>query len=642
MSYHCSGIDIKVTAEPTIEAETYGGIEQTDTLTPLPSRKQYSVILNSVRQPSDLGLNPNNPNKKSGMHLGSRNILGGSKMSSLAHNKLFSAIEHAVGEDTCKYEEVTQEYLEERGLEPESVPEWSMYAYFLGLILCLGCSNAWNSALGWGYGPVFISALIAGIAYTCLVTILAEMMTIAFGPYVGYLIGTCEAWEYTLFGAQAVWQSGLVLANAFSVDFNFAPLFWLLTVGLVAACHFAGTKWLMGLIGITLTINISAMIILILPSLKTLDPWNNALFAAKGFTNPITGEAFNYTDPITGNDKTDLYTYMFPFGSVGIFQCIPTLMWTFLGIEAAPLCCEESVGFIKNSPRIALKAQITMWSLVLFTMIIVPMLSPGIGDPTFTSALDPLVKVFQGSYGIADNSVAYNALYCCLFLPNLILAIACYSYACSRQVYGLSHIGYYNKKLSITWQKTKVPIGAVIMTLSFFMLVAASGVVLLALLNGSLLYGMFAYVGTALAYIKLKIFMPHVKRPFDAGFYVGIFSALFLIGCCITAMTQMFATVTFRETLFVCLGKIMLQFSEFIFFRRHHMVQTPEEQFIHAELHAGGVDVAMSTGELADGSKYMVNANGRASASLRSLKKIGSKSGHQINVIKTVDESMEK
>ncbi|KAJ3124831.1 hypothetical protein HK100_011090 [Physocladia obscura] len=135
----------------------------------------------------------------------------------------------------------------------------------------------------------------------------------------------------------------------------------------------------------------------------------------------------------------------------------------------------------------------------------------------------------------------------------------------------------------------------------------ASGVVVLALLNGSLLYGMFAYVATALAYIKLRIFMPYVKRPFDAGYYVGITCALFLIGCCLTAMVQMFSTVAFRETLYVCLGKIALQFSEFVFYRRYHMVETPEEQFIHAELNMNAMDIAKSKGELADASKYSLS-----------------------------------
>ncbi|KAJ3006266.1 UNVERIFIED_CONTAM: hypothetical protein HDU68_004181 [Siphonaria sp. JEL0065] len=439
----------------------------------------------------------------------------------------------------------------------------------------------------------------------------------AFGPYVGYLVGTCEAWEYTLFGAQAVWQSGIVLATAFQVDLNYAPLFWLVTVGVVLTCHILGTKWIMRFITLCLIINISAMVILILPSLKTLDPWNNALYAAENLVNPVTGEPANFTDPVTGEKKYDLTSVMFPFGSIGIFQTIPTLMWSFLGIEAAPLCCEESVNFIKNSPRIVFKAQFTMWILVLITMIIVPMLSPG----DTNMALDPLIKVFQAAYGIEDYSVHYNILYCCLFLPNLWLALACYSYACSRQIYGLSHVGYYEKKLSIVWPKTKVPMGAVAMTLGFFMVVAlilqyeASGVVLLALLNGSLLYGMFAYVATAGAYIKLRISMPHIKRPFDAGYTLGMSSAVFLIGCCITAMVQMFSTEVFRETLLVCLGKVALQFSEFLFFRRHHMVQTPEEQFIHAELNANGLQEAKSNHELADAAKY-AGVGGRSMAKI--------------------------
>ncbi|KAJ3069123.1 hypothetical protein HDU98_007805 [Podochytrium sp. JEL0797] len=303
--------------------------------------------------------------------------LGVSMAGSVMRNKFVAAVERAVGEETCQYEVVTEVYLEKRGLAFQSVSEWNMYFYFLGLILCLGCSNAWNGALLWGYGPVVVSALIAGLAYTSLVVIMSEMMTMlpfsggmatfarsAFGPYIGYLVGTCEAWEYTLFGAQAVWQSGIVLATAAGVDLNFAPLFWIITVGVVAACHAAGTKWIMRFIALCLFINVSAMIILVLPSLPTSNVWNNALTSATFLSNPITSDPMNYIDPATGQNSTSFSTYLFPFGSNGVFQTIPTLMWTFLGIEAAPLCVEESVDFVKNAPRIALKAQATMWALV--------------------------------------------------------------------------------------------------------------------------------------------------------------------------------------------------------------------------------------------------------------------------------------
>ncbi|KAJ3069124.1 hypothetical protein HDU98_007806 [Podochytrium sp. JEL0797] len=156
-----------------------------------------------------------------------------------------------------------------------------------------------------------------------------------------------------------------------------------------------------------------------------------------------------------------------------------------------------------------------------------------------------------------------------------------------------------------------MPIGAVVQTLVLFMLVAlilqyeASGIVLVALLNGSLLYGMCAYIGTAAAYIKLKIVSPHIKRPFDAGYFLGITCAVFLICCCVTAMVQMFSTAVFRETLLVCVAKVGLQFLEFLLVRRHHMVETPEEQFIQDNLNEHGLMAALEEEEEADASAYL-------------------------------------
>ncbi|KAJ3069125.1 hypothetical protein HDU98_007807 [Podochytrium sp. JEL0797] len=589
-------------------------------LSPIPndlssqSRKPFSSIRKSRI------VSPAMPSSSRLESRSSRYGIGASMASSAAahsimQSKLVRIMERVAGEETCKYAEATDEYLEKRGLEPNSVSEWGMYCYFLGLMISLGLSLAWNGALIWGYGPVVVSTIIAGLAYFALVTILSEMMSMlpfsggmatfarsAFGPHVGFLVGTCEMWEYVFVGSQAVWQSGIVLATAFDANLVFAPFFWILTVGIVAASHVAGTKWVMRLIALGLVINLSAMIILIIPSLKNLNVWQNALLGSVNLANPITGALMDNTDAKTGMNSTSLGTYMFPFGSVGVFQTIPLQMWTFLGVEAAPLCCEEAVKFTVNGPRIALKAQATMFALAMITMIVVPMLAPG--------TLDPLIEVFVATYNIQPDSVAYNALYCCLFLPNLLFAMACFSFACSRQIYALSLIGYYPKRLSVVWEVTRVPIGAVAVTLVFFMTVAlilqyeASGVVLTALLNGSLLYGMFAYIGMAAAYIKLRIVSPHVKRPFDAGYFLGITCSLYLIACCLTSMIQMFATVAFRETLYFCLVKIGIQYLQFLVYQRFHMVETPEEQFIHVELNLNGLKEAESRNELADAGQF--------------------------------------
>ncbi|KAJ3006355.1 UNVERIFIED_CONTAM: hypothetical protein HDU68_004103, partial [Siphonaria sp. JEL0065] len=114
----------------------------------------------------------------------------------------------------------------------------------------------------------------------------------------------------------------------------------------------------------------------------------------------------------------------------------------------------------------------------------------------------------------------------------------------------------------------------------------ASGVVGEALLNGSLLYAILAYISVALAYLRMRWKYPHLNRPFNLGNFFGPFCALVTLTSYISALVNMFYNQIFRDTLYVCLGKLGFMLLFFAVLQRTNMVETPEEEFIQRYLNS--------------------------------------------------------
>ncbi|KAJ3030725.1 UNVERIFIED_CONTAM: hypothetical protein HDU68_007936 [Siphonaria sp. JEL0065] len=118
----------------------------------------------------------------------------------------------------------------------------------------------------------------------------------------------------------------------------------------------------------------------------------------------------------------------------------------------------------------------------------------------------------------------------------------------------------------------------------------ASGVVGEALLNGSLLYAIFAYVSVAFAYLQMRYKYPNLSRPFDLGPIIGPICALVTLASYTAALINMFHNEVFRDTLYICLGKLAWMLLFFVVFQRKHMIETPEEEFIQRYLNGNETD----------------------------------------------------
>ncbi|KAI9344796.1 amino acid permease-domain-containing protein [Zopfochytrium polystomum] len=518
-------------------------------------------------------------------------------------------------EQACEFKNVNTEFLAERVLRSNAVGPWSMYGFFAGLMICLGLSNAWNVGLDYGWGSLGAAAAIAALMYTSLITIISELMVMlpftggmatfcraAFGPYIGYIVGTCESWEYILYAANALQLSGQIFCDMTSADDRYAPFFWPVTIAIVAGAHVAGVRVVFRVSNILFALNVAALLVTIFGSLSAFDPLRWGLFINNGTAlkqsaavafSPV-GVAIHQEEVIKSDTSlhaaVDLTEAMFPTGLDGVLKSLPAAMWIFLGIEGAPLCAEESMDFIEHSPNCAMHAMMTMVACASLVVSVNPALPPGIIP--LKSADDPNLESFLATWSIDRYSPLGRFATGSLFLPSTIWTILLYSYACSRQLYSLSKAGYFPSQLSITWSRTKVPIGSLSVTIA--MIIGIAIIIQLqhgsnlteALLNGSILYGMVAYIITAAAYIRLRMACPRLKRPWNPGPLIGYTAAIIVIVVSVTTVTQMFIIESYRQTLIICLAKVVLGLIAFTIYQRKRMVRTPEEVFIQEHIMA--------------------------------------------------------
>ncbi|KAI9341485.1 amino acid permease-domain-containing protein [Obelidium mucronatum] len=507
-----------------------------------------------------------------------------------------------LGSDACKYEQVDQAFLKERELQTDALGKWGLFIIFASSNLCISSPTVWNLVLSSGYGTLIASSALAFSTYICFFCILLELMVMlplnggmaifartAFGPFAGFLVGSCEAWEYILFAAQGFWMIGSTCSQIFGTPNELAPLYWIPFAVIVLGANLTGVRTFVALCGALLFIAVFGGLSVVLPSLKYFDISKNALQDAVN----LPGVNFTLANG-TINESPSTIDLLFPFGTAPIWPAMVSMLWSISGLEMAPLCAEEGKDFVQNAPRLMIMALVSILGVLGYVIVLVPCVPPGIS--VLVGANNPLIDAFLASYGIGGlgSSMTASALYFVLYVPCILLFIAIYVYATSRQIFALSKVGYYPKLLAKVYQKTSSPVYALFFSMAMCLSSAlmlqfqASGVVGEAFLNGSLLYAIIAYISVSLAYLQMRWSYPNLKRPFDLGPFIGPFCAIVTLTAYTAALVSMFYNQVFRETLYVCLAKLGGMLIMFVAFQRKNMVETPEEEFIQRYLN--GVD----------------------------------------------------
>jgi ethanolamine permease len=475
----------------------------------------------------------------------------------------------AVGQAAIRYEVVTDEYFEARGLRRHA-RVGSLWALGVGAVIS-GDFFGWNFGLGvGGFGGMLIALVLATVMYAGLCFSIAEMSPAlphtggaysfaraAFGPWGGYLTGLAENMEYVLTPAVIVVGIGGYAGALFGTGSEWAPLWWLLMYALFVGLNVRGVEVSFRL-GVVVTV--LALVILLafyVVALPGID------FAKYAWT----------VAPSEGN------TEALPFGWLGVVRAIPFAIWFYLAIEQLPLAAEESHDPRRDIPKGLLWGFLTLVVCAFATLCVSAGSAPGAA--ALAKSEEPLFEGLAASLGIgAKSRVLAGAA-----LVGLLASFHSIIFAYGRQIYSLSRSGYFPRVLSLTHHRYKTPhvallVGAALgytaaLTIHWLGPQSPVGAVLL---NMTVFGAVLSYVLQMASFIALRVRFPNLERPYRsplgiAGATVALVLSVFTLGALFIGGGD-YLDVTLGAAAWFALGVVY-----FASYARRRLVLAPEEEF---------------------------------------------------------------
>jgi ethanolamine permease len=487
------------------------------------------------------------------------------------------------GEGGVSYRAVDSGYFEKRTLRKHA-RVWSLWALGVGAVIS-GHFSGWNLGLGQGgFGGLLFATAVIMFMYLGLCFSIAEMSPAlphtggaysfsrtAMGPWGGFVTGLAENIEFVLTPAVIVFFIGAYLGNIFGTSPAFAPVWWLLGYAL-----FVG----LNLIGVEVSFRFSVFItVLALAILAIFYVFAIPHFSLEQALN-IEGKAAD-GKLIAASAGTARWL---PFGWGGALACLPFAVWFFLAIEQLPLAAEESHDPKRDMPRGLLYGILTL----IISAFLMLFLNSGVagGAAAIGTSGSPLLDGFKA---IFSGPWAWLAkVLSLLAVAGLIASFHTIIFAYGRQIYSLSRAGYFPTALSITHGTRQVPhvalitgavMGYLVMLIVWFGVGAdkAEGFVGGTLLNMSVFGAMISYAMQALAFIFLRVRLPHIERPFRSPF--GIPGAAVTLLIALLTLYFQFADATYRQGVIGAAIWYAVWLAYFALIGRKQLVRSPEEEF---------------------------------------------------------------
>ncbi len=473
------------------------------------------------------------------------------------------------------YENPGAGYFEKRGLK-RYAGVWSLWALGVGAVIS-GHFSGWNFGLSHGFGPMLVAAMIIMVMYLGLTFSIAEMSPAlphtggaysfarsTLGPWGGFITGLAENIEYVLTPAVINFFIGSYLTAIFGTPPEYQPLWWLGSYIIFVSLNIAGVELSFKA---TLVVTIAALTVLVifwLTAIPVMDFSRWALnIAADGTELPEGGGIW------------------FPMGYYGILAALPFAVWLFLAIEQLPLAAEETHDPKRDMPRGIIAGIFTLMLSAFMILFLNTSVSPG-AFGVATSG-EPLLDGFRSTIG---GNIA-NALSLAAVI-GLIASFHTIIFAFGRQIYSLSRAGYFPRGLSVTHGTRKTPhvaliVGAaggyIVMLIMWFGLGSEQGGAVIGgtLLNMAVFGAMISYFFQAISFIRLRMVMPHIERPYVSP--LGIPGAILtLIIAAVTLFYQLQDPV-YQVGVYGTAAWYLAGIIYFALIGRHKLVMSPEEEF---------------------------------------------------------------
>ncbi|KAJ3100499.1 hypothetical protein HDU97_002181 [Phlyctochytrium planicorne] len=463
------------------------------------------------------------------------------------HSKssMYSTASHAVKQTAhrlveVKFVEQNNDYYEKRKISYHSAGIIEQ----LGVMLCIQLSGA---TAGWidSYDPddfLFRKVILAEMMLMLPFTGgMATYSRAAFGPYIGYVVGACEMWEYILIVAQNLAIMGHWICSTLNMSDKFSPMWWFIQLLFMLFFQLFGNKAFLNIMVV-----LASPLGTTLALLKDYNPWQWGILAA--FESESIDPCLDSTSPdfnltlcnstaidlgnltMTLLKRTDDETFshtvqdaLFLQGFLGVVKAIPSALLMYLGIEVLPLMVEESKDFKRSGPKSIFIAQGIATFVFWFVLIFQPGFNPGVLALADTDV--PLVVTLTTAFHYDEGTVPYNLIALFTLMTTVFGgAIGC-AYAFSRQSLALARGGYLPTFMSFTkvyGKKEQVPWASLLV--GCFLIVAVASLsyaegpeIIEALGTTGTLYASIAYGCTGAAYLFLKYKFSHIKRPWSSS-----------------------------------------------------------------------------------------------------------------------------
>lgn len=477
------------------------------------------------------------------------------------------------------YNAVDAAYFEKRGLV-RYAGVWSLWALGVGAVIS-GHFSGWNLGLAaGGFGGMAIATALITCMYLGLCFSLAEMSPAlphtggaysfsrtAMGPWGGFVTGLAENMEFVLTPAVIVFFIGSYLGSIFETGAALQPLWWIGAYVVFVVLNLVGVELSFR---VSLVVTLAALAVLAVFWVSAAPHFDFQLWSLN-----IAAAADGTAAELPGGGGPFL-----PFGIGGALAALPFAVWLFLAIEQLPLAAEESVDPKRDMPRgliLGIFTLIASATLVLF-------LNSGIPNGAFalSASGEPLLDGFKAIYGTETAKIlAFVAVI------GLIASFHTIIFAYGRQIYSLSRAGYFPTWLSVTHGTRKTPhvalvAGAVVGVAVLLVVFAVAGEAGSAFIGGTLLnmavFGaMISYMMQAASFIRLRLKMPHIERPYRSP--LGIPGAVVtILIAAITVYYQLLDPV-YRAGVIGAAIWYALGLGYFAVIGRHKLVLSPEERF---------------------------------------------------------------
>lgn len=467
------------------------------------------------------------------------------------------------------------DYFEKRGLR-RYAGVWSLWALGVGAVIS-GHFSGWNFGLANGFGAMMVAAILITIMYLGLTFSIAEMSPAlphtggaysfarsAIGPWGGFVTGLAENIEYVLTPAVINFFIGSYLTAIFGTPAEYQPLWWLGAYIVFVGLNIWGVELSFRA---TVVVTVAALLVLAIFYISAIPAMDFSRWALNisndGSLLPEGGGAF------------------FPHGWGAILPALPFAVWLYLAIEQLPLAAEETHDPQRDMPRGIIAGMFTLAISAFLVLFLNSSVSPGAFG--VAKSAEPLLDGFRTTIGGNIASLLTLAA-----VIGLIASFHTIIFAFGRQIYSLSRAGYFPRGLSITHGVRKTPHVALVTgsVLGFAVMIvvwygfgseAGGAVIGGTLLNMAVFGAMISYIFQAVSFIRLRMVMPHIPRPYRSP--LGIGGAAFTIVIASVTLFYQLQDPVYRIGVYGAACWYVLGIIYFALIGRHKLVLSPEEEF---------------------------------------------------------------